>query len=176
MEETITALKEEARASLEGEPGERRAEALEVFLRELLQEYAAAFGVEQGALLAAWERRRTYQAASFYRRTNFPRVETVTVLDNMRDFKKRYPSGCFRCPACGGVSTNPVRCNSNLEIGEGEARRTCDGKSYGVDASGGQVMRVAFRDGFLDKPGVTEIFMPVELEGANHGAPPAWPT
>lgn len=174
MEETIAALKQEARTSLKGEAGERRAEALEAAVREILAEYAAAFNVAEGKLLAALERSRTYQAASFYRRTNFPRLDDVTLLDNMRDFKKRFPSGCFRCPVCGGVSTNPIRCNSNLEVGDEGG--VCEGKSYGVDASAGRVMRVAFREGFLDKPGVTEIFVPIELEGSDHGAPPAWPT
>lgn len=176
MEETIAVLKEQARATLNGKAGERRADALEEFLREMLAEYSAAFGVGQSALLAALEKRRTYQATGFYRRANFPPLDSVLLVDDMRAFKKRFPSGNFRCPVCGGISTNPVRCNSNLEIGEGDARRVCDGKSYGVDATGARVMRVAFRDGFLDKPGVTEIFMPIELEGQNDGAPPAWPT
>lgn len=176
MEETIAALKEQARTSLKGEAGERRADALEAVLREILAEYAGAFGVTEAELLAALERSRTYQAVSFYRRTNFPRLESVTLLDNMRDFKKRFPSGCFRCPVCGGISTNPIRCNSNREIGDEGESHTCDGKSYGVDASAGRVMRVAFREGFLDKPGVTEIFMPIETEGTAQGAPPAWPT
>ncbi len=175
MEDTIEALKQHVRETRSGETGERLAQELEAFLRELLAEYSAALGVGQAELLAAFEKNRKYRATSFYRRTNFPRLENLTLLANMREFRKRYPSGCFRCPACGGISSNPVQCNSGLERGAGDARHRCDYKSYWPEHAG-KGMRVLFREEFIEKPVVFEIFMPIEVEGTNPGGPPAWPT
>jgi hypothetical protein len=176
MENTIAALMELARDASMGEAGERRARELEAFLREMLPEYAAALGVAQAELLAALEYSRGARTIGYYRRSNFPGLDSVTLLGNMREFKKRYPSGRFRCPFCGGVTTHPTQCNSGLEIAAGEVRRTCDGKAYRADPGAGQAMRVAFREGFLERPGVIEVFMPLEAEGPDHGSPPAWPT
>ncbi len=175
MEDTIEALKQQVRASWSGEAGERGAQELEASLREILAEYSTALGIGQPELLAAFEKSRRHQAAGYYRRTNFPSLESVTLLPNMREFKKRYPSGRFRCPGCGGISTNPAQCNSGREIGEGDARRPCDWKSHRPEHAG-RGMRVVFRDGFLEKPQVFEIFTPIEAEGVDHGKPPAWPT
>lgn len=176
MENTIAALKELARDSARGEAGERRARELEAFLHEMLPEYAAALGVAQAELLAALEYSRGARTIGYYRRSNFPRLDNVMLLGNMREFKKRYPSGRFRCPFCGGVTTHPTQCNSGREIGEEGARRVCDGKAYRADPGAGQALRVAFSDGFLERPGVIEVFMPLEAEGDDHGLPPAWPT
>ncbi len=149
MEDTIEALKQQVRASWSGEAGERGAQELEASLREILAEYSTALGIGQPELLAAFEKSRRHQAAGYYRRTNFPSLESVTLLPNMREFKKRYPSGRFRCPACGGISTHPAQCNSGRETGEGDARGPCDGKSPRPEHAG-RGMRVVFRAGFLE--------------------------
>ncbi len=65
------------------------------------------------------------------------------------------PSRKFRCPSCGGLSSNPYECNASKE---------CDWKSYGFFRTMGKGVRIAIKEGFIENPQIHEIFMPLEFE------------
>ena len=164
MEATIEMLKQMARDSWRGTVGEGRAVELEAFLRKMLSGYSSVLGISQSDLLAAFESRRDYSAINYYQAANFPDLSGVVLLENLAEFKQRYPSHKYRCPSCGGESTNPYECNTGLSVGKGKKAITCDWKAYGLFGTVGKGMRVAFRDGFLEHGKIEEIFMPIEVE------------
>lgn len=155
----LEALKKSAAGSWPGAVGAARAASLEAFLREKLAHYSQVLDINQEALLEAFERRRNYNVINYYQEANFPDLNGVVVVHDLAEFKERYPSGRFVCPACGGESTNPYTCNSGRVIDVG---RECDWKSFGLFGTMGKGMRVVFRGGFLDNPIVDEIFSPIE--------------
>lgn len=169
MEKIIADLKDQARATWEGEPGERRAVELETFLRHMLATYAAKLGFSQLDLLTAFEKKRDYSAINYYQQANFPDLEKVLILNTFDEFKRRFPSGRFICPLCGGVSTDAYECNSGVQVGHGTENRTCDWKAYGLFGTAGKGLRVVILDTFLDNPRVHEIFMPEEMAGKEEG-------
>lgn len=160
MQEIIERLKEEARNSWHGTEGERRAERLGTFLKTMLPEYASVLGLSEAEILTAIEGRRTYTAINYYQPANFPSLKDVRVFDTQADALAAMPSKRFRCPACGGTSTDPYECNSGESLGD----KTCDWKSWGLLRSLGKGFRFTIKEGFLDQPRVDEIFMPIELE------------
>lgn len=170
MESRIEMLKQKARDSWRGRTGEERAVALETFLRKMLKSYSEVLGIPQADLLSAFEKRRDYSPINYYQEANFPDLSGVVLLESLEEFKRIYPSGKFRCPACGGESTNPYECNTGLTVGKGKDSHVCDWKAYGPFGTMGKGMRVTFRDGFIDHPRVDEIFMPIEAENAELAA------
>lgn len=161
MEATIELLKQQARDSWTGQTGEERAIRLEAFLRKTLESYSAVLGIPQADLLTAFEKRRDYSAINYYQQANFPDLAGVTILENLAEFKRLYPSGKYRCPACGGESTNPYECNTGLRVGTGKKASPCDWKAYGLFGTAGKGMRICFREGFLEHGKIEEIFMPI---------------
>ncbi|UDM18871.1 hypothetical protein [Vogesella sp. XCS3] len=161
MEQMIEQLKQQARDSWPGATGEERAAKIEDFLLKMLAEYSAVLNVPKADLLTAFEKNRTCTAINYYQEANFPSLDGVNVLENLAEFQKRYPSREYRCPSCGGKSNNPYECDSGLNRTNGEA---CNWKSYGLFGTMGKGMRLTFREGFVDRPKVDEIFMPIEAE------------
>lgn len=166
MELTIENLKQQARASWPGQTGEERAIRLEAFLRKMLGGYSAVLGISQADLLVAFEKRRSYSAINYYQEANFPDLSGVVLLESLDEFKRLYPSGKYRCPACDGESSNPYECDTGLPVGKGKESHACDWKAYGLFGTMGKGLRVAFRNGFLEHGGIEEIFMPVEVVSA----------
>lgn len=164
MEAIIETLKQQARASWPGATGEERAVRLEVFLRKMLAGYSAVLGVDQRELLEQLERRRNYSAVNYYQEANFPALDGVHVFEDLQEFRERFPSGKYRCPACGGISNSPYECDTGMKIGSGQKAEVCDWKSYGLFRTLGKGMRIAFRKDFLQHPLVEEIFLPLEAE------------
>lgn len=137
MEAIIEKLKEEARSSWNGKMGEERAENLEKYLRNKLEEYSNALGLPQEDILNSWEKERSYSAINYYQEANQPSIknENVRVFETVEDMNKSITSYEFRCPACGGISTNPYRCNSGAEISKATKKKPakiCDWKVYGL--------------------------------------------
>ena len=158
----IEGLKQQAWDSWKGEEGLRRAEELEKFLREKVAHYAVWFELPPLGILKAWEGRRNYSAINYYQESNFPQLDNVAVWVNGEALKQAVGDKGFRCPNCGGVSTDPYECNSGLEMDPGV---TCNWKSYGLLKCLGKGYRFTVREGFLDHGGrVDEIFMPIALE------------
>ncbi|MDH0341979.1 hypothetical protein [Chromobacterium haemolyticum] len=163
MEQMIEKLKQQARETWSGSIGEERAVQIEGFLRRMLAEYSQVLGIPAVDLLEAFEKRRTYSVINYYQEANFPSLDGVSVLENLAEFQRLYPSKKYRCPSCGGESNNPYKCDCGPVTANGEA---CNWTSYGLFRTAGKGMRVTFREGFIDRPMVDEIFMPIEAEDA----------
>jgi len=161
MEAIIEKLKQEARKSWNGDLGEERAVALEAFLRKRISEYAIAFNLSEGEVLAAIEGKRNYSAINYYQEANFPSLNGVKVYNTPDDLAAAIPNRQFRCPRCGGISTDPYECNSGAEMEKGEI---CNWKVYGLFKALGKGFRFTIKEGFLEKPFIDHIFNPVDFE------------
>jgi hypothetical protein len=160
MQETIDKIKKEAAGGWGGEHGQRLADEVEAFILKLLPEYAVALGLSQEAVLEAIETKRDYWAPNYYQAANFPSLKDVRVFETQVELRAAIPSMKFRCPHCGGISTDPYDCNSGIEVGG----KRCDWKTYGLFRTLGKGFRFTIKEGFLERPRVDEIFMPVEME------------
>jgi len=163
FENTLEALKSEARKSWAGETGEQRAKALEEFLSKKLAHYSAHLGFSKEEILAAWEEKRSYSAINFYQESKFPSLDGVRVFENADELKKLLPSKKFRCPACSGESKDPYVCDTGLPMDK--SGKKCDWKAFGLFGTLGKGLRFTFKDSFLENGGIIDsIFMPVDLE------------
>jgi len=146
--------------------GEKLATDLEAFIRKKVAEYSEKLGYSELEVLQAIESKRTYSAVNYYQESNFPSLDEVAVFNNLEEFRQKYPSAKYRCPACEGITTNPYDCNSNLPKKSAKAgskeKGVCNWKSYGLFGTLGKGMRIAFKDNFLNEPRIESIFMPVE--------------
>lgn len=163
LKETIEVIKDEARRSWPGAGGEKRAEAVEAFIRGFLPEYSIALNLSPDELLEAIETKRRYSATNFYQTHNFPPLKDVTIYateDEAReDIGRR-----FRCPHCGGISTSPYECNSGVEIVRVFGKKPCDWKSYGLFGCLGKGFQFTVRTWFPEFPKIERIFMPLNKE------------
>lgn len=144
-----------------GKIGYERAVQLDSFIRETVTEYATALGMNELDVLAALEGCRTYCAVNYYQQSKFPSLTGVRIFGSTEELSAAIPSRKFRCPACGGVSTNYQECNS------GELRKdggTCNWKAYGLFRTMGAGAHIVVKDQFLADGIVHEIFMPLEFE------------
>lgn len=133
-----------------------------VFVREKTTHYSEVLGLDKTDILEAIEGRRNYWAANFYQEANFPQIEEPVVLyathdEMLADIK---PKLGFVCSACGGITTDPNKCNSGIEMSEG---KKCDWTTYGLFRSA-NAYRCVIKESFLEKPFVYEIFMPVSKQ------------
>ncbi|WP_407330571.1 hypothetical protein [Enterovibrio sp. 27052020O] len=153
--ETLEKIKQLCRESWSGETGEQRAVDAEAFILGFLPSYAGLLGISQQQVLDAIEAKRTYSAVNYYQQSNFPSLDGVKIFDTKQAFAEAAPSKQFRCPSCGGVSSDPYEC---------DASKDCDWKSYGLFGTLGKGVRIVVKDTFLEHPRVHEIFMPLEFE------------
>jgi len=160
LEETILAVRTEVQEHMEGVTGAKRADELEMFIREMLVEYAAVLGFSEGEILENLEARRDYSAVNYYQLANFPPLKGVHIFDDMGQLQGEFPSGKFVCPNCGGISTHPTTCNSGVR---GANDLPCDWKAWGLLRTFGTGYWFIVKDDFLAHPVVHEIFMPLEL-------------
>ncbi len=120
--------------------------------------YAEKTGLEWEELLTKWEGRRNCWYMNYYQDVDFPRLEgeKVRVFDTCEELQEAVGNAAFRCPACGGVSSDPYECNSLAE----KDGKPCDWKVYGLFRDLGRGVFVFCRDelrGHL-------IFMPLAWE------------
>lgn len=161
MEELIAKIVEQSRGT--GEDCARRTEA---FVRKMLTEYSAKLGLSQSSILEALEKRRDYCAPNFYQEANFPSLDKVRIFADQSELKAAIPSLRFTCPACNAISTDPYECNSGKPmLGKGgkPSNEICNWKAYGLFRTFGKGLRFTIKEGFLDRPKIDEIFMPVDL-------------
>lgn len=158
LEQTIEELKGEARDSWSGKTGEERAERLEQYLRDKLQEYSEALNIPQEEVLESWERNRTYSAINYYQDSNQPSIKAgkVKIFDSVEDMLQAIGEKKFRCPSCDGVSTSPYECNSGITVD----KKKCDWKVYGLFGDLGKGINVFCKD----KMSGNTIFMPLSWE------------
>lgn len=159
MEQIIEKLKQQARDSWSGITGEERAENLEKYLRNKLEEYSEALGISQEEILKSWEKDRSYTAINYYQECNQPSIkgDNTKVFETVEDMLKALGKREFRCPSCGGISSNPYVCDSGLEMTKG---KICDWKVYGLFGDLGKGVFVYCKDKLKGET----IFMPVALE------------
>ena len=120
--------------------------------------YSEKTGLQLNEVLKGWEEGRNYWFLNYYQDCNQPKLEGETkVVESIEEFKKEVWEKGFRCPMCGGVSTNPQECDSGLLMKSG---KRCDWKSYGLIPSGICVY-------FIKERQVIRIFKPVAWENEN---------
>ena len=119
--------------------------------------YSHKTGLSVSKILTAWEKDRNYWYMNYYQNANQPKIKgkNILVVESREDLRPYFKKG-FRCPACGGVSLNPTRCNSEVIV-EG---RTCDWKAYGFLGTLGKGLYVFPKDVAVG----TDIFMPIVIE------------
>jgi hypothetical protein len=126
---------------------------------ERAKHYAEKTGLEAADILDAWERDRDYWHLNYYQEGNQPEIkgDDVRVFDTPDDFKATLDGKGFRCPACGGVSTNPVTCDSGIRNKNG---KVCDWKAYGLFRTMGKGVTLFIKSDLR----VYNIFKPVAWE------------
>ena len=160
MQPIIEKLKDEARRSWKGQPGETRAVELEKFVLETVAHYSKVLGYTEEEILVAIEEKRDYSAINYYQRANFPLLDDVRVFKNREEFLTVCPSKEFICPRCGGISKDAEDCDSGLEMEKGQI---CNWKSYGLFGTMGKGIAIVFKESFLKDQTVYKVFMPREL-------------
>ena len=83
--------------------------------------------------------------------------DKVKVFETVEEMLKAIREKQFRCPACGGISTNPYKCNSGLEMSKG---KICDWNVGGLFGDLGKGIFVYCKDKLQGET----IFMPVAWE------------
>lgn len=127
--------------------------------------YADKTGLNWEDILDSWEEDCNYWYMNYYQECNQPEIkgDKVKVFDTVEDMLKSIGKKQFRCPSCGGISTNPYSCDSGLEIEKATKRKpakVCDWKVYGLFGDLGKGVFVFCKD----KVKGETIFMPVSWE------------
>ncbi|PWE48443.1 hypothetical protein DEM26_18010 [Thioclava sp. NG1] len=125
---------------------------------ERAKHYGDALGMDPADVLNAWEKGRDYWYMNYYQDANQPKIDAdhVRVFDTVAQLKESIGSPRFRCPACGGISSDAYTCDSGIER-EG---KPCDWKAYGLFGALGKGTFVYVKE----KLAVQSIFMPVAWE------------
>lgn len=163
----IEKLKTEARNSWTDPAiiGEERAQHLEGLIRQRIPQYAKALGLTEAEVLLAMENKRTWAALNYYEKYLQP-IDRIRVFDSQDSFFSEFPSGKYRCPSCGGISSDPYECDTGIiikNISTG-AETPCNWKAYGLFGTMGKGLSVLLKKEFIEHPHASEIFLPIELE------------
>lgn len=120
--------------------------------------YEEKLGLNWEDILNSWEIDRSYWYMNYYQEANQPEINSdrVQVFETVEEMLKSIGEKEFRCPACGGVSTNPYQCNSGIE----ENGKVCDWKVYGLFGDLGKGILVYCKDQLRGET----IFMPLSWE------------
>lgn len=127
--------------------------------------YGEALNIPWEEILDAWEADRNYWYMNYYQESNQPAInsESVRVFDTLDELRASVGTKGFRCPCCGGISSDPYECNSGIVRDDG---KVCDWKVYGLFRGLGKDVFVYCKD----KLRGNRIFMPVAWEEADiHG-------
>lgn len=92
--------------------------------------YSEKTGIAWETVLERWEAERDYWYMNYYQEAKVPRLdaEHVRVFETLADLLTSVGKSEFRCPACGGVSSNPYECNSGIK----KDGKPCNWKVYGL--------------------------------------------
>jgi len=118
--------------------------------------YSHYLGIPVQDILNKWEEERDYWYLNYYQDCNFPKLNDVRVFSTIDAMRKSVGTQ-FRCPRCGGVSTDPYECNSGLPIG---VDMPCNSKSYGLFRTLGKGVNIFI----VETMQRAHIFMPVAWE------------
>lgn len=121
--------------------------------------YAEKTGLPWESVLDSWEADRDYWYMNYYQEAAQPKIGDgdVKVFETLPDLLASVGSAGFRCPNCGGVSSNPYECDSGLKGSEG---KVCDWKVYGLFRDLGKGVFVYCKDQLRGN----RIFMPLAWE------------
>lgn len=97
---------------------------------------------------------------NFYQRCHWPKLTNIPMYDTKEDFFKVFPSKLYICPACGGESNDPYKCDTGLEINPG---KICDWKAYGLFGCLGKSYTFIIKEEFRKDLLIRTIFRPKEL-------------
>lgn len=116
-------------------------------------------GLEASVILDAWEKHRSYWYMNYYQESAQPDPGKgrFRIFNTVDEFKESVGDPKFRCPLCGGISTNPYECNSGKKMTKTEI---CDWKVYGLFTDLGKGVYVYF----LSRVAGEKIFMPIAWE------------
>lgn len=112
--------------------------------------YAEALEVDWQEVLDSWEADRDYWYMNYYQDVNQPEIKdgTVKVFNSLEEFRTAIGKFEFRCPSCGGVTTDPYKC------------KACGWKVYGLLGDLGKGVFVYIKDKLKGE----SIFMPLSWE------------
>ena len=128
---------------------------------ERARHYGEALSMEPAKVLNAWEKDRSYWYMNYYQELNQPRIDAshVRAFDTVDQLKASVGEARFRCPACGGVSSDAYACDSGVE----RDGNPCDWKAYGLFGTLGKGAFVYVKEKLAGQ----SIFMPVAWEAEN---------
>lgn len=118
---------------------------------ERAKHYGEKLGMDWQDVLTEWENNRDYWYMNYYQDAHQPLIkgDHVFVFDTSEDFLASIEAKGFRCPSCGGVSSNPYECDGG-----------CNWKSYGFFRTLGKGVTIVVKQPFA----VEEIFKPIAWE------------
>ena len=119
--------------------------------------YAEKINCSPDEVLDAWEHDRSEWYMNYYQDYNQPDPEKVRVYANIDAFKKACANKGFICPSCGGISTNPSRCDTHRLVKRGRKKIECDWSACGLFGTMGKGAVVFIRNRMT----IYRIFMPV---------------
>lgn len=129
--------------------------------------YAEKTGLEWQGILDAWENWRSDWYHNHYDESRYPEIhdaKPIRIFETMDDLAMAISKRGFRCPACGGISTNPYECDcdkSNIHQEDGDV---CQWKVWGLLGDLGKGVYVFCKDVGRGE----RIFMPVKWEEEEH--------
>ena len=121
------------------------------------KEMGEIVGQKPEDLIDAWESHRNYGYLNYYPQGITKATKRYKVFDTVDDLWKSVGTSGFRCPRCGGVSTDPYKCNSGKKMNKKEV---CNWKVYGLFGDLGKGIYVYVKDMFAGE----QIFMPLAWE------------
>lgn len=116
------------------------------------KQYGEKLGLNWEDILNSWESNRSYWYMNYYQECNEPEINSdkVRVFETVDEMIGSIGKKQFRCPACGGISTNPYACDN------GE----CNWKVYGLFGDMNKGVFVYCKDRLKGET----IFLPVAWE------------
>jgi len=122
------------------------------------KQYEEKLGVKWEDVLNSWEEGRNYWYMNYYQNSNQPKIkgDKVKIFETVDDMLKSIGEKKFRCPACGGITTDPYECNSGIK----KDGKVCDWKVYGLFGDLGKGIFVYCKDKLKGET----MFMPIEWE------------
>jgi hypothetical protein len=126
--------------------------------------YSEKLGIPAEEILNSWENSRDYWYMNYYQDGNQPLIDSkaIKVFDTVEELQKAIGGMNFRCPLCGGISTNPYECNSGVIVSKIKDGKDgpCNWKVYGFLGDLGKGVYVYVKSELRGQ----RIFMPVAWE------------
>jgi len=122
--------------------------------------YSYKTGLTVAEIINAWEKDRSYWYMNYYQNSNHPKLygDNIYVYATLEEMSIKIGTE-FRCPRCGGITTNPYRCNSGRPV-KGTKSGICDWAVYGLFQDMGKGIYVYVKE----KARGERMFMPLVFE------------